>query len=155
MRAMIFLAALVLTNGVHAGPLDAAKAADDRGDYGAALGILMRLAEKGNAEAQARLGMMHETGEGVIQDYAAAMAWYLQAAEQGNATAQNNLGMMYARGLGTRKNFVEGHKWVNLAAARKKWLMSNREYLEAKMTPEQIAEAQRLAREWQVKHQGN
>jgi len=40
---------------------------------------------------------------------------------------------------------------VNLAAAQESWLRSNREYLEAKMTSAQIAEAQRLAREWQVK----
>jgi len=102
-----------------ANALAAAKRGDARGDFTAALAILMPLAEQGNAEAQARLGVMRETGEGLIQDYSAAIAWYQRAAEQGDPTAQNNLGMMYARGLGVRKNYVEGHKWVNLAARQR------------------------------------
>jgi uncharacterized protein len=43
------------------------------------------LAERGNADAQNRLGVAYELGKGVPQDYATAVSWYRKAADQGDA----------------------------------------------------------------------
>ena len=47
----------------------------------------MKLAEKGNAEAQFKVGEMYETGFGVKENKAEAMAWITKAAAQGNENA--------------------------------------------------------------------
>jgi TPR repeat protein len=92
-------------------------------------------------------GGMYEQGRGVPQDYAEAVRWYRKAADQGWTRAQVNLGVMYEQGQGVPQDYALAHMWYNLAAAQgnkdaAKW----RDELAAKMTPAQIAEAQRLAR---------
>lgn len=47
----------------------------------------MKLAEKGNAEAQFKVGEMYETGFGVKEDKAEAANWTTKAADQGHETA--------------------------------------------------------------------
>jgi hypothetical protein len=106
-------------------------------------------AEQGDARAQFNLGLMYDTGEGVPQDDAEAVRWYRLAADQGDATAQYNLGLMYANGQGVPQDYVAAHMWLNLAAAQGNANASeSRDIVANRMTPEQIAEAQRLAREW-------
>jgi hypothetical protein len=58
---------------VAAGPLEDATAADDRGDYAAALLLLRELADQGNARAQFKLGGMYDDGRGVAQNDAEAL----------------------------------------------------------------------------------
>ena len=99
---------------------------------------------------------MYYDGEGVPQDHIEAAKWFRMAAEQGHAPAQSILGSMYYDGEGIPQNYVEGHKWLNLAASRGMGEYANtirqgRDLFAEKMTPAQIAEAQRLAREWQPK----
>ena len=76
-------------------------------------------------------------------------------AEQGDASAQFNLGVRYADGKGVPQDYVQAHKWVNLAASRTTGKAEDyrltRDRLAEKMTTSQVAEAQRLAREWQLK----
>ena len=70
-------------------------------------------------------------------------------AEQGDASAQTNLGVMYAAGLGVPQDYVSAHMWFNLAAATgDEEARKVRELVAARMTREQIAEAQARAREW-------
>jgi TPR repeat protein len=86
------------------------------------------------------------------KDYAAALWIFRPLAEQGNASAQNNLGVMYAIGNGIPQDYVEAHKWANLAAAQgNKVAEKFMDSIAARMTSDQIAEAQRLAREWKPK----
>jgi len=88
----------------------------------------------------------------VPQNYAEALKWYRKAAEQGHVQAQLNLGAMYINGTGVRQDYVQGHMWSNLAAAQgNEMARENRDLAEKNMTPEQITEAQRLAREWKPK----
>jgi TPR repeat protein len=102
---------------------------------------------------------MYEKGGGVPQDYKAAVQWYRRAAEQGEASAQSHLGVMYDQGRGVPQDYVQAHKWFNLAASRfsaseaekRARAAQARDSLAAKMTPAQVAEAQRLAREWRPK----
>ena len=86
------------------------------------------------------------------QDYAEAVRWYRKAGGQGEAVAQILLGSIYEDGQGVAQDYVQAHMWYNLAAAQgqkkaRKW----RDNLAEKMTPAQIAEAEKLAREWKPK----
>ena len=56
-----------------------------------------------------------------------------------------NLGFIYEKGRGVTQDYVQAHKWYNLSAALG---LRERDRLASLMTPAQIAEAQRLAREW-------
>ena len=144
--------ALGLTGPVAAGPYEDAEAAYDKGDFATALRLWRPLAEQGDALAQSNLGIMYAKGEGVPQDYAAAVKWYRLAADQGHASAQSNLGAMYDNGQGVPQDYVQAHKWWNLAAvAGDKDAIKSRDLVAGKMTPAQIAEAQKLAREWKPK----
>ena len=83
------------------------------------------------------------------RDYATSLLLIRPLAEQGNASAQNNLGVHYATGKGVPQDYVSAHMWFNLSAAQStEGAAANRYQMEKKMTPAQIAEAQKLAREW-------
>jgi uncharacterized protein len=118
-------------------------------DYAAAVMWYRLAADQGDASAQADLGFMYEMGQGVKQDYAEAVMWYRLAADQGVATAQAGLGFMYEAGRGVPQNYVLAHMWFDLAAVRGfRRAAELRDLLVDHMTPEQVAEAQKLAREW-------
>jgi len=119
-----------------------------------------KAADQGHVSAQYRLGYMYEEGQGVPQDYAEAAKWYRKAADQGYAYAQGNLGLMYQNGQGVSQDYVMAHMYYNIASAT---ALSNcvwadaggsdaarkyRDRIAKIMTGEQVAEAQRLAREW-------
>jgi TPR repeat protein len=147
---LLFLV-MALSGHAWAGPLEDAGAAYSRGDYATALTLVRPLAEQGNASAQNNLGLMYETGRGVPQDYKAAVKWLGLAADQGDTNAQLNLGLKYDNGLGVPQDHVQAYKWFSLAASRNPMAVKARDTLTAKMTPAQIAEAQKLAREWKLK----
>jgi uncharacterized protein len=150
---LVILFSMSVFSLAHAG-FEKGKAAYDKGDYVKAYNQFKALAEKGFAGAQYQLGYIYEKGQGVRQDYVEAVVWYRMAAEQGDAVAQKDLGMMYAIGIGVRQDFVQAHMWFDLAAAQgDSSTQEKRDKLAEKMTPAQIAEAQRLAREWRPKSQ--
>ena len=78
-------------------------------------------------------------------------------AVQGCAEAQNVLGFMSGEGQGVPQDYVQTHMWYNLAASKhplgevRNKAVKTRDILAEKMTPAQIAEAQKLAREWKPK----
>ena len=115
-------------------------------------------AEQGDAEAQFDLGLMYALGDGVAQDDAEAVRWYRLAAEQGHAPAQYSLGAMYAMGEGVTQDYVLAHTWCSLAASGASDVQTRdvavftRDEAARQMTPEQITEAQRRAREWTENH---
>ncbi len=123
-----------------------------RGDHPTALKEWRPLAEQGTADAQFNLGVMYYFGRGVRQDYKEAVRWYRLAAAQGHASAQYYQGRMYFMGRGVPQDFVQAHMWSSLAAAQGHELArKDRGLLAEKMTLAQLAEAQRLAREWKPK----
>jgi len=73
-------------------------------------------AERGDVDAQVRLGQMYAIGQDLPKDSAEAVKWYRKAADQGNADAQRSLGWMCANGVGVPKDGAEGAKWVRKAA---------------------------------------
>ena len=101
------------------------------------------------------------------RDYTKAAFWTRKAAEQGDAASQFNLAVLYSKGPGVPRDDVEALKWLLLAprqfedpairmpargapdiASRGE---AARKSLAARMTPAQIAEAQKRAQEWQPK----
>lgn len=118
-----------------------------------------RAADQGDATAQFYLGVVYFEGRGVPQNYFEGARWYRRAAEQGNAQAQYNLGIMYMNGEGVPQSLVNAHVWFNLAAANfpasnprdRAAAARNRDLVARKMSREEIAEAQKLAREWKPK----
>jgi TPR repeat protein len=106
-------------------------------------------ADQGNDSAQFTLGLMYANGQGVPQDYAEAVRSFRKAADQGLAHAQFNLGARYVQGQGVPQDYVSAHMWLSLSAAQNNNDATKfRDMIAAKMNPAQIAEAQKLAREW-------
>ncbi len=106
---------------------------------------------------------MHLQGTGVPQDDARVPIWFQKAADQGYMYAQAELGFVYENGWGVPPDYVWAHMWFNLAAshaasdyfyfeANRDRVIKLRDEVAAKMTAAQIAEAQRLAREWMQSH---
>ncbi len=87
-------------------------------------------------------------------DYATALKFWRPLAEQGDTLAQSNLGVMYEFGLSVPQDIVQAHMWFDLAVEHgNERARINRAIAASQMTPDQIAEAQRMAREWMAKHQ--
>ncbi|HZD39376.1 MAG TPA: tetratricopeptide repeat protein, partial [Terriglobales bacterium] len=123
-------------------------------DYEEAVKWYRLAAAQGNVPAQYSLGLAHEKGQAVPQDYEEAVRWYRLAASRGNQSAQINLGVMYTNGTGVRQDFVRAYMWFTLAAAALSGdsldaATKNRDRIASKMTAEQIATAQEMARSCQ------
>ena len=120
----------------------------------AALVWARRAAAQGNAEAQALIGFLYAQGHGVAQDDVEAARWFEKAALQGNWRGQMKMGMCHMCGLGLPLDYKKAYMWLDLAASRSTGhdQMVNRSLRDIHaamyLTPEQIAEAQRLARGW-------
>ena len=126
-------------------------------DAAKAVAWFRKAAENGNRFGQLFLGWSYQDGAGVPQDDTKAATWFRRAAEQGDTDAQTKLGALYGVGRGVPQDYVTAHMWFNLAAARTtgedhKQAAEFRETIAERMTREQLAEAQRLAREWDEAH---
>jgi uncharacterized protein len=146
-----------------------ADAAFQKADYAKALKLARPLAEEGNAKGESILGFAYYRGRGVPQNDAEAANWFKRAAEQGDAPSRFTLGVMYGEGRGVPQDFAEAARWYrraaeqgdaqaqyNLAAARfpatdtrnRTAAVKNRDTVAGEMSSEQLAEAQKRAREW-------
>jgi S1-C subfamily serine protease len=113
-----------------------------------------KAAEQGHVDAQSNLGFCYfkgrgANGHGVGKDEVESLKWFRKAAEQNDAPAQFNVGACYANGDGIAKDVVEAYKWMLLAAGQGYDVAkSTANLLEKRMSREQIAEGQKLAREF-------
>ena len=124
----------------------------NRGDFKTTLREWQPLAEQGDARAQFSFGLLYENGDGVPRDFSKAREWYQKAAAQGEAKAQFYLGMQSAYGEGGPMDLVQAHMWYSLAAGNgNAHAPGYRDDLARQMTPAQIADAQKRAREWRPK----
>jgi len=121
-----------------------------KGDYVTAAKEWRPLAEQGSAAAQLNLGLLYLDGHGVPQDYTEAVMWLRRSAEQDNTQAQHELGALYGAGLGLKRDYVQAYKWMNICAAKgNSGCVTQRALLAKKLKHGQIAEAQRLASQFQ------
>jgi TPR repeat protein len=117
-------------------------------DYKEAMRWYTLAAQQGLFLSQYALGRMYYNGQGVAQDYKEAMRWWKLAAQQGDVSAQHNLGLLYGLGRGVLQDNTRAHMWFNIAAARgDKDGVKLRDAAARVMTPQEVAEAQRMARE--------
>jgi TPR repeat protein len=148
-------ALLLLVGAMKADVANAACiAADKKGNYSATEHVrcLRKEAQQGALISQYVLGLFYYNGDGIPQDYEEAAKWFRQAADRGYDMPQYFLGKLYASGRGVPKNIVVSHMWFNLSAAQgNEYAKDARDRLEQHMTSAQIAEAQKLVREWKPK----
>jgi hypothetical protein len=130
--------------------LEAQKAIKQK-NYSEAYSLYKEYADRGNAAAQANLGMMHEIGVGGDRNDQEAEKWYRKAAEQGLAEAQFLLTQVLVGDIMMEDNdksselFTEGYVWVSLAAFQGHSEAKRAiERLAKRMTPEQLGKARKL-----------
>lgn len=142
-------------------------------DFDQALKWYRIAADQGSSYAENVMGVAYEHGFHVAQDDAEAFRWYRRAAnriyDRAGSTwihsPQYNIAAMYASGRGTAQDYVRALMWFALAVGfgdtkppapfgielvdtPKQTAPEQRDRLMALMTSAQIAEAERLAREW-------
>jgi TPR repeat protein len=114
--------------------------------------LLRERAANGDPDAQFTLGKNYERKK----DFAEAARWYRKSADQGNSYAEASLGIFYRAGKGVARDEVQAEMWFlvaldRAAAGDRDTLIEMRDSVAAHLTPQQLAEAQRLAREWKPK----
>jgi len=115
LRILLALSVMLCCNAAVAGLKEGYEALI-RKDYATAIKEYRPLAERGNAEAQYRIGRMYEFGQGYSQDKAQGIAWSRKAAAQNHADAQQELGFIYATGDGVKQDDVLAVAWFRKAA---------------------------------------
>lgn len=119
-------------------------------DYVEAVQWYRLSAENGVTQAQINLAALLMLGKGAVSaDPIEGFKWYKKAAVSGSDRAQMGVALSYYTGRGAPKDYVEAYAWANLAAASGKVERSKelREDIEAKLSPEQIAEGQQRSKE--------
>jgi TPR repeat protein len=91
-------------------------AAYERGDYQQARALLEPEAERGDAEAQVKLGLIYARGLGVARDASIAVPWFRKSAEQGNAEGQYSLGVAYDLGDTGATDLEQAAIWYQKSA---------------------------------------
>jgi uncharacterized protein len=137
-------------------------------DLGETFQLYREAAEQGDSSSLVSLEVMCGNGQSTARDNAQTAIWWRKFDERGDFIAQYHLGEIYERGQGVLEDYVQSHVWFNLAAAQSPvggfsflhlpYAAQRRDELAAKMTPAQIAEAQRMARGWktdEVTSEGN
>jgi len=115
---------------------------------------LLERALQGDRDAQFDLGKNYETGRiGLKKDFGEAEYWYRKAAEQGEPFAQASLGILYGFGKGVPQDLVQAYMWYELSVegttgGDRVSVVEMRDDLASKLTPQQLDEARRLAKEW-------
>jgi hypothetical protein len=120
----------------------------------AALAWARKAAVQGNADAEFLVGVLHAQGLGVARDDVEAARWFQRAGSRGNWSGQMKTGMCHMCGLGLPLDYLKAYMWFELAVAHSTGhdQVLNRHLRDVvaamQLTPEQIAEAERLARNW-------
>ena len=122
---------------------------------------LLQAAEAGDARAQCNLGILYDNGlddngYAVEGNRPQAVRWLLAAAEQGLPRAQVKLAEVYADGPDISGSHATACGWFLLAAMGLRGIhlhnaRSGYERIASHLTPAQIAEARRFARDWRPK----
>jgi hypothetical protein len=115
-----------------------------------------KAAEKGQGESQYSLALRYQLGQSVAQDHKEAARWFKLAAEQGIGAAAAALAREYAKGEGVPQDLVEACKWAKVSTQQpdpNSGEVVLRD-LQGKLTPEELAQAERRAKEFVPKRTG-
>jgi len=107
------------------------------------------------AAAQVPAASAAKPSSGALYDSDKATALFRQAADLGSGEAMFSLGVSYWAGRGVTEDWVEAYKWIDLAAVyasnrEQETAVQARNALARVLTPAQIEDAKRRAREWQI-----
>ncbi len=109
----------------------------------------LKAAEQGDFVAQNNIAKLYADGDGVAKNEPEAAKWYHRAAEQGYVYSEYTFASILWNGNGVSKDYVQAYKWMNLALAQgSEYARQYLPIIESQMTAEQVAEAQRLTREF-------
>ena len=126
-----------------------AAALNDEAD---AVDRLLKLSERGSAEALTYAGLLYKDGIGVGTNAPKAAQLVLGGAQKNFGLAQYMISHAYGSGQGFEQDYLQAHMWANLAAANgHEGADKRRDVWSQLMTPEQIAQAQDMARDWTEK----
>lgn len=78
--------------------------------------LFHKAAAAGHAGAMNSLGLLYESGRGVIRDIGKAIGWFRKGAEAGNTGAMNHLGLAYRNGFGVPRDPAESLRWFRKSA---------------------------------------
>lgn len=110
-------------------------------------------AAQDDSEAEDSLGALYLNGAGVGRNYAEALKWFRRSAEGGWYMARYHLGVMYAGGFGLKQDYVRAYMWFTLIAdADGLKAEAARAEVAPFLTPDQIAEAQRMSEECELRN---
>lgn len=124
-------------------------------DYTEAAKWYRKAAEQNYDEAQFHLGRFYANGLGVVKNDEEATKWFRKAAEQNYAPAKVFLGIHYANGQGVARDVVEAYAWLNLAAEKEELAVKYRNTLMKKMSPQQVADAEKRTKELRAEIEAN
>jgi TPR repeat protein len=126
-------------------PLQEATSAKDLGDFTGAFSQFRQLAASGDAAAQFQLSLLYDTGRGTKRDAKEALYWLRVSATHGHPQAQSNLGVAFAKGRGVMQDPIRAYVWFAIAAESGDAVaITNRDVGAAKMTKQQVLQAQAL-----------
>jgi len=123
-------------------------------DDGEALSWYRKAAEHGSAAGQRAVGDFYRKGRVVAADAAEAARWYRRGADGDDVRAQYEVGQMYFTGTGVTRDYASAYIWFSLAAGQaplvdnRKGLLELRNIAGARMTPEEVADAERRVAAW-------
>lgn len=107
----------------------------------------------GSADATNLLGDYYYNPNNPARDLNKAFGYFGRAAEQGNTRAQRSYSFCFFAGRGTAKDGAEAYKWALIAhKSGDKDAQPAINFLKPQLTPAQIAEGEKRADAWLIKH---
>ncbi len=116
--SLVLLATFTLLSSPVRAGLNEGVAAYQAGNVASAYKEFFACAQKGDADCQFNVALMHEKGIGVTKDEKEAVVWYRKSANQGNSNAQFNLGVLYENGRGIAVDFAQANQWYRKASVQ-------------------------------------
>jgi hypothetical protein len=108
---------------------------------------IIKGSQKGDPEAQYKLGAAYSFGNGLPKNDVASVEWLTRAAQQGQNEAQFELGLHYLNGEGVENSEVEAYKWWSVAAEKGHIrAQASLDNLEKKISAEQKSQASEKAK---------
>ncbi|MBR4674643.1 MAG: sel1 repeat family protein [Victivallales bacterium] len=87
-------------------------------DMARAMEMYLKAAEQNYAEAQCRIGLIYEAGQGGIDNPELAAKWFKKAAKQNHEVALLHLGVFYMEGKGVKKDLEKAVKYLRKASKK-------------------------------------
>jgi TPR repeat protein len=94
----------------------------------------------------------HAFNSFVAGSYDSAFRGFAKLSTRGSFVSQYHLGLLYLKGMGTLQDYCYAHLWFNIASSQgHNKARIQLEKITNKMCPQQIANAQLMARAWAAK----